>query len=191
MLLGRAAARCGGARETAGTTAMAKRDQRSGGDGGRAGSGAVRVLARNRRARHDYEILDTFEAGLQLTGTEVKSARAGRVQLKDSYVEVRDGEAFLVGAHVSPYEAGNRWNHDPERARKLLLNRREIDKVFGRTLGKGTTAIPLSVYLKGNWIKVEIALAVGKKLYDKREAARRRILDREAEEAIKSRGEAG
>lgn len=149
------------------------------------GKPEIRVLARNRRARHDYEILETFEAGLALTGTEVKSARDGRVQLKDSHVVVRDGEAFLVGAHVSPYEQGNRWNHDAERERKLLLHRREIDKIFGRTLGKGTTAIPLSVYLKGNRIKAEIALAQGKKLYDKREAAKRRILDREAEEAIK------
>jgi len=155
------------------------------GDKADRGRPAVKVLARNRRARHDYDILETFEAGLALTGTEVKSARAGRVQLKDSYVEVRDGEAWLVGAHVSPYEAGNRWNHDPERARKLLLHRREVDKIFGRTMGKGTTAIPLAVLLKGNWIKVEIALAQGKKLYDKREAAKRRILDREAEEAIK------
>jgi SsrA-binding protein len=145
----------------------------------------VRVLARNRRARHDYEILETFEAGLALTGTEVKSARGGRVQLKDSHVEVRDGEAWLIGVHVSPYEQGNRWNHDAERERKLLLHRREIDKIFGRTLGKGTTAVPLSVYLKGNRVKVEIALAQGKKLYDKREAAKRRILDREAEEAVK------
>jgi SsrA-binding protein len=145
----------------------------------------VRVLARNRRARHDYDVLETFEAGLALTGTEVKSARAGRVQLKDSHVEVRDGQAWLVGAHISPYEAANRWNHDPERDRKLLLHRREVDKIFGRTQAKGMTAIPLAVYARGNWIKAEIALAQGKKLYDKREAARRRILDREAEEAVK------
>lgn len=149
------------------------------------GKPELRVLARNRRARHDYEILETFEAGVALAGTEVKSARDGRIQLKDGHVQVRDGEAWLVGVHVSPYEQGNRWNHEAERDRKLLLHRREIDKIFGRTLGKGTTAIPLSVYLKGNRIKVEIALAQGKKLYDKREAAKRRILDREAEEAIK------
>jgi SsrA-binding protein len=169
-------------------TIMVNRDGK-GRDGrsGKAGDGRaeVKVLARNRRARHDYEILETFEAGLALSGTEVKSARAGRVQLKDSHVEVRNGEAWLIGAHIGAYEAGNRWNHAPERDRKLLLHRREVDKIFGRTLGKGTTAIPLSVYLKGNWIKTEIALAQGKKLYDKREAAKRRILDREAEEAIK------
>jgi len=145
----------------------------------------IRVLARNRRARHDYDLLETFEAGMKLSGTEVKAARAGRVQLKDSYVEIRDGEAWLVSAHISPYSHGNRQNHEPERARKLLLSRRELDRLFGRTLGKGLTIVPLSVYLKGNWIKCEIALAQGKKLYDKREAARRRILDREAEDAIK------
>jgi SsrA-binding protein len=144
-----------------------------------------RVIASNRRVRHDYEILETFEAGMKLSGTEVKSAREGRVQLKDSYVEIRNGEAWLVGAHISPYSHGNRLNHPPERDRKLLLNRRELDRLFGRTLGKGLTVVPLSVYLKGNWIKVEIALAQGKKLYDKREVARRRILDREAEEAVK------
>jgi len=163
---------------------------RSGGDrrGGKAAGARpdeLRVLARNRRARHDYDIVETFEAGLALTGSEVKSARAGRVQLKDSHVEVRDGDAWLIGAHISPYEAANRWNHDPERDRKLLLHRREVDKIFGRTLAKGMTAIPLAVYARGNWIKAEIALAQGKKLYDKREAARRRILDREAEEAVK------
>lgn len=152
---------------------------------GRPGGGGGRLLARNRRARHDYDILDTFEAGMVLTGTEVKAAREGKVQLKDSYVEVREGEAYLVGVHIGAYGAGNRWNHEPERDRKLLLARREIDKIYGRTLGQGITTVPLAVYLKGNWIKCEIALAQGKKLYDKREAARRRILDREAEEAIK------
>jgi SsrA-binding protein len=143
------------------------------------------LLASNRRARHDYDVLETFEAGLQLKGTEVKAAREGRVQLKDSYVEVRDGQAWLVGAHISPYSHGNRMNHDPDRDRRLLLHRREIDRIFGRTMAKGLTAIPLEIYLKGNWIKAELALAQGKKLWDKREAAKKRILDREAEEAIK------
>lgn len=147
----------------------------------------VRILARNRRARHDYEILESFEAGLALSGTEVKSVRDGRVQLKDSYVEIRDGEAYLVGAHISPYSHGNRQNHDPERDRKLLLKRREINRLFGRTLLKGQTVIPLAVYLKGNWIKVEIALAKGKKLYDKRQAERQKIADKEAAEAIQQR----
>lgn len=143
------------------------------------------MLASNRRARYDYQVLETFEAGLELTGTEVKAAREGRVQLKDSYVEVRDGQAWLVGAHISPYSHGNRQNHPPERDRRLLLHRREIDRIFGRTMTKGLTAIPLEIYLKGNWIKAELALAQGKKLWDKREAAKKRILDREAEEAIK------
>jgi SsrA-binding protein len=144
-----------------------------------------RVLASNRRARHEYHVLETFEAGLELTGTEVKAAREGRVQLKDSYVEVRDGQAWLVGVHISPYSHGNRQNHPPERDRRLLMHRREIDRIFGRTMAKGLTAIPLEIYLKGNWIKAELALAQGKKLWDKREAAKKRILDREAEEAIK------
>ena len=144
----------------------------------------VRTLAVNRKARRDFELLDRFEAGLELLGTEVKSIRAGRVQLKDSYVEVRDGEAFLVGAHISPYAHGNRQNHDPERRRKLLLKRREIDRLFGRTTLQGLTCVPLSVYLKGSRIKLEIALARGKKLYDKRLAEKKKVLDREAEEAV-------
>jgi SsrA-binding protein len=146
---------------------------------------AVRPLASNKRARHDYHVLETFEAGIQLAGTEVKSVREGRVQLKDSYVEFKDGQAYLVGVHVSPYSHGNRENRDPERVRRLLLKKREIDRLFGRTQLKGLTVVPLSVYLKGNWIKVEIALVQGKKLYDKREAERTRELDREVEAAVK------
>jgi len=145
----------------------------------------VKVLARNRKARHDYTILETFEAGLALTGTEVKSARQGKVQLKDSYVEVRDGEAWLVGAHISPYTHGNRENHDPERPRKLLLGKREIDKLFGRSIIRGQTIVPLAVYLKGSWIKVEIALAQGKKLYDKRRAEKEKVQQQEMREALK------
>jgi SsrA-binding protein len=146
----------------------------------------VRELASNRRARHDYHILETFEAGLRLSGTEVKAARNGKVQLKDSFVEVRNGEAWLVGAHISPYSHGNRENHPPERDRKLLLRKRQIDRLFGRTQLKGQTVVPLSVYLKGNWVKVEIALVQGKKQYDKREAIKERELDREAAAAIKT-----
>lgn len=146
----------------------------------------TRPLAANRRARHEYEILETFEAGIALQGTEVKAARQGKVQLKDSYVEVRDGEAYLVGAHISPYTHGNRENHEPERPRKLLLHRREVDKLFGRIMIKGQTVVPLRVYLKGNLIKVEIALVRGKQLHDKRQAERERTMDREAQEAIKS-----
>lgn len=144
----------------------------------------IKPLAANRRARHDYEILETFEAGLVLSGTEVKAARSGKVQLKDSYVDFQNGQAFLVGAHISHYSHGNRENHEPERPRRLLLKRREIDKLFGRTQLRGLTVVPLAVYLKGNWVKVEVALAQGKKLYDKRASERKKELDREAEEAM-------
>jgi SsrA-binding protein len=144
----------------------------------------IKPLAANRRARHDYEILETFEAGLVLSGTEVKAARSGKVQLKDSYVDFQNGQAFLVGAHISHYSHGNRENHEPERPRRLLMKRREIDKLFGRTQLRGLTVVPLAVYLKGNWVKVEVALAQGKKLYDKRATERKKELDREAEEAI-------
>lgn len=144
-------------------------------------------LASNRRARHNYEILEKFEAGIALLGTEVKSAREGRIQLKDSYVEIVEGEAYLVGAHISPYSHGNRANHDPERRRKLLLKRREIERIMGRVTIQGQTCIPLAVYLKRNRVKVEVALAKGKKLYDKRQAARAREADREAREAMQSR----
>lgn len=149
---------------------------------------AKRVLASNRRATHDYQIVETEEAGIALSGTEVKAVRNGKVQLKDSFVEFRNGQAWLVGAHISHYSHGNRENHPPERDRRLLLRRRQIDRFFGRTLTKGFTVVPLSIYLKGNWIKVEIALAQGKKLYDKRQAEREKELDREVEAAVKSGG---
>jgi len=145
-----------------------------------------RRLATNRKARHDYEILERFEAGIALLGTEVKSIRQGRIQLKDSYIEIVDGEAFLVGAHISPYSHGNRANHEADRARKLLLKRREIDRIMGRVAIQGQTCIPLVVYLKGNRIKLEIGLAKGKRQYDKRQAARAREADREAREAVES-----
>jgi len=146
-----------------------------------------KVLASNRRARHDYDILETFEAGLALKGTEVKAARAGKVQLKESYVDVREGEAWLVGCHISPYSHGNIMNHVPDRDRKLLLSRRELDRLFGRSIIAGQTVVPLRLYLKGNWIKLEIALAKGKKLHDKRQAAKERIAKAEAEAAISER----
>jgi len=147
---------------------------------------AIRPLASNRRALHEYHVLDSLEAGIRLQGTEVKAVREGRVQLKDSYVDFKNGQAWLVGAHISAYSHGNRENHDPEQLRKLLLKKREIDRLFGRTQLKGLTVVPLSVYLKGNWIKVEIALVQGKKLFDKRESEKTRELDREAEAAVKS-----
>ncbi len=148
----------------------------------------IRQLASNRRAFHEYHIHERLEAGIALTATDVKSARAGKVQLKDGFVEFRDGEAFLMSVHISHYSHGNRENHEPERPRKLLLKRREISRFSGRAQAKGFTVVPLKLYLKGNRIKVEIALAQGKKLYDKRQAARERDLDREAREAMKHAG---
>ncbi|MCB1032507.1 MAG: SsrA-binding protein SmpB [Acidobacteria bacterium] len=151
-----------------------------------------RVLATNRRARHEYHILESFEAGIALSGTEVKAARTGKVQLKDSFVEFREGEAWLIGAHISPYSHGNRENHLPDRERKLLLSRREIDKLAGRVVAKGLSVVPLQVYLRGSRVKVEIALVEGKKLYDKREAKKIRELDREADAAMRGhRGRRG
>ena len=145
----------------------------------------VKILAQNRRARHDYHLLETFEAGLCLLGTEVKSARAGKIQLKDAFVDLRGGEAHLVRAHISPYEHGNRENHDPERRRKLLLRRREIDRLVGKVQPGGLTVVPLRVLARGSWIKVEIALARGKKLYDKRESEKRKEQEREMAQARK------
>ncbi|MCH7667111.1 MAG: SsrA-binding protein SmpB [Acidobacteria bacterium] len=144
-----------------------------------------RLIAENRRARHDYELLEKMEAGIVLKGTEVKSIRGGKVQLKDSYVEIRDGDAYLVGAHISPYSHGNIQNHDPERPRRLLLNRREIDRIFGKTTIQGLTCVPLSIYLSGNLVKLEVAIARGKKLYDKRQAEKKKRMAAEAEEAIR------
>ncbi len=146
----------------------------------------IRPLASNKRATHEYQILESLEAGLELSGTEVKAARSGKVQLRDSYVEFRDGQAYLIGAHISPDSHGNRENHLPERPRRLLLSRRELDKLYGRTQIQGLTVIPLSFYLKGNWIKVEIVLAQGKKLYDKRETERKKEAEREATAAMKT-----
>lgn len=145
----------------------------------------IRLLAENRRARHDYELLERFEAGLVLTGTEVKSARAGRIQLRDAYAEIRDGEAWLVNAHIAPYSHGTAFNHDPERDRKLLLHRQEIKRLIGKTREKGLTLIPTKVYLKNGWIKCELALARGRKLHDKREAIRAREREAEAREALR------
>jgi SsrA-binding protein len=148
---------------------------------------AARSLASNRKARHDYEILETFEAGIELSGTEVKSAREGRVQLKEGHVEIRDGEAWLIGVHVSPYSHGGRENLPAERSRRLLLHRREIERLYGQSQVKGLTIVPLELYLKGNWIKVRIALARGKKLFDKRETERKKEQDREMREELARR----
>ncbi len=145
----------------------------------------IKILAANRQAGHNYFLLDRFEAGLVLTGTEVKSARAGKVQLMDSYAEVRGSEAWLVNAHISPYSHGNRQNHDPVRARKLLLHRQEIDKLLGKTREKGLTLIPTRVYLRSGRIKCELALARAKKLHDKRAAERARTTEAEARDAMR------
>ena len=154
-----------------------------------AAEGAARTtpIASNRKAFHDYFIEDRAEAGLVLTGTEVKSLRDGRAQLKDSYVQFRDGEAFLVGAHISPYGSGSWTNHAPERDRKLLLHRRELEK-WGSAVAKGgVTCVPLCLYFKGSRAKAEIALVKGKKQHDKRDAIRDRELKREADRAMRNR----
>lgn len=150
-----------------------------------------RVLSANRRAAHDYFLLDRYEAGLALTGTEVKAAREGKVQLQDSYVSIEGGEAWLHNAHISHYSHGNRQNHDPVRSRKLLLHREEIRKLIGKTREKGLALIPLRFYLKGGRIKCEVALAKGKKLYDKRETERAREAEAEARQAMRDAARAG
>jgi SsrA-binding protein len=137
------------------------------------------VLAKNRAARHEFHILEVFEAGIELLGTEVKSAREGRVNLKEAYGKVKNGEVFLVNSHISPYTHGNRENHDPLRPRKLLLHRREIGKLAKAVETAGLTLVPLAMILKGGLIKLEIAIAKGKKLHDKREDSRKREAERE------------
>ena len=152
-----------------------------------AGAPAIKTVATNRKAFHDFFIEDRAEAGLVLTGTEVKSLREGRAQLKDSYVAFRGGEAFLVGAHISPYGAGSWTNHLPERERKLLLHRREIERWGSAVSTRGLTCVPLTLYFKGSRVKAEIALVKGKKLHDKRDAIRNRDLKREADRAMRNR----
>ena len=146
-----------------------------------------KVIATNKKAFHDYFILEKLEAGIALVGTEVKAIREGRLNLKDSYAFIRAGEAFLINCHISPYSHGNRENHDPTRSRKLLLHMKEIRKFIGKTQEKGLTLVPLRVYLKRGRIKVELGVARGKKLYDKRETERRKEADQEARAAIKHR----
>lgn len=144
----------------------------------------IKILSDNRSAGHNYSLLDRFEAGLALTGTEVKAAKDGKIQLKDSFAEVAGNEVWLLNAHISQYSHGNRENHEPTRRRKLLLHRAEIDKLLGQTREKGLTLIPTKMYLKNGRIKLELAVAKGKKLHDKREAERRREADAEARAAI-------
>ena len=144
-----------------------------------------KVVATNRKAFHDYFVEETHEAGIALTGTEIKSVRAGGVNLRDSYALVRDGQVWLQNVHISPYEAGNRFNVDPYRTRKLLLHRKEINRLMGRAQEKGLTIVPLRMYLKQNRAKVEIALVKGKRQFDKRDTISKRDADREIERAMK------
>ncbi len=144
-----------------------------------------RLIAQNKKARHDYFVEDTYEAGIQLFGTEVKSLRKGAVNLKDSFCRIDDGELFVYGMHISPYEQGNIFNKDPMRAKKLLMHRREINRIFGLVSQKGYALIPLSLYFSGSRVKVELALCTGKKLYDKRESDAKRSAERDIDRAMK------
>ncbi|WP_299491190.1 SsrA-binding protein SmpB [Acaryochloris sp. IP29b_bin.137] len=149
-------------------------------------SESYKVISDNRQARFQYEILEVFEAGIALTGTEVKSIRAGKVNLRDGFAQIRNEEAFLLNVHVSPHtNVGQFFNHDPRRTRKLLMHRQEIRKLIGKTEQKGLTLVPLKLYLQRGWIKVTIGLARGKKLHDKRESIKKRQDKRDMERALK------
>ena len=148
---------------------------------------AVKQVARNQKAYHDYFIEEKFEAGIELAGTEVKSIRMGNVNLKDSFCLIKDGQLSVLGMHISPYEKGNIFNKDPRRPRRLLMHKREIMRLFARIKQDGYSLIPLSVYFKGPRVKLSLGLARGKKLYDKRESAAKRDAKREMDRAMKSR----
>ena len=147
----------------------------------------IEIVARNRKAQKDYHIEDSYEAGIKLKGTEIKSVRQHNVNLKDSFAIVEEGEVFLYNMHISPYKQGNRFNHEPDRKRKLLLRKRQIKSLIGLTQRKGYTLIPLSVYLKNNLAKVELALAKGKNVHDKRRDIKEKTAQREIERAFKDR----
>ena len=147
----------------------------------------TKTIAENRKARHDYFVIESFEAGVELFGTEVKSLRAGGVNLKDSYCEIDEGELFALGVHISPYEQGNIFNKDPLRPKKLLMHKREIMKLTGLISRDGYTLVPLSLYFKGSRVKMAVGLCKGKKLYDKRESIAKRDADRVIERQMKSR----
>ena len=147
---------------------------------------AKNVVARNKKARHDYFIIETYEAGIQLTGTEIKSVRAGKVNLKDGYARINGSEVWLYNVHISPYEKGTYYNHDPLRPRKLLLRSEEIKRLIGKTKEKGLTLVPLEMYLKDNkWAKIELALVKGKTKHDKRESIAERDARRAMEKALR------
>ena len=167
--------------------AASKKQNNPGGGSERKLSDAVKVVAQNKKARHDYFIEQTLEAGIVLSGTEVKSVRLGKSNLKDSYAAIENGEVFLFGLHISPYEQGNIFNRDPLRDRKLLLHRKEINKLLGFIAQKGLTVVPLSLYFRRGKIKVELGVARGKKLYDKREGMLERDAQREIDRRLKER----
>jgi len=146
-----------------------------------------KTVAVNRRARHEYAVEETLEAGIALTGTEIKSIRAGRVNLAEAYARIEKGEAWLIGAHIAPYEQGNRNNHEPTRTRKLLLHRDQISELVGRTQAKGFTLVPLKLYIRNGMAKLEIGIARGKKAYDKRRTIAERDARRELERSTKER----
>ena len=148
--------------------------------------GEGNVVALNKKARHDYSIVDTIEAGIVLTGTEIKSVRAARIQLKDGYAQIKNGEAWLINVHFAPLEQGNIWNQDPERTRKLLLKKKQITKLQNDLKGTGMTLVPLKVYLKNGFAKVLLGIAKGKHDYDKRESIKRREQERDIKRIIKS-----
>ncbi len=148
---------------------------------------SIKLVANNKKAYFDYFIEDKFEAGVALHGTEVKSIRMGKCSIKESYIKIEDGEVFIYGMHVSPYEKGNIFNKDPMRIKKLLMHKYEINKLNGKLQQKGLTLVPLQVYLKGGLVKVEVGLARGKKLYDKRESLAKKDMKREAEKEFKIR----
>ena len=148
---------------------------------------AQKIIAENRKARHDYFVIEAFEAGVELFGTEVKSLRGGGVNLKDSYCDIDGGEIFALGVHISPYEMGNIFNRDPLRPKKLLMHKREIMKLAGLISREGYTIVPLSLYFKGSYVKMCIGLCKGKKLYDKRESIAKRDADRNIERHMKER----
>jgi len=148
--------------------------------------GEGNVVAQNKKARHDYSIVDTIEAGIVLTGTEIKSVRAARIQLKDGYAQIKNGEAWLLNVHIAPFEQGNIWNQDPDRIRKLLLKKKQITKLENDLKGTGMTLVPLKVYLKNGFAKVLLGIAKGKHDYDKRESIKRREQERDIKRIIKS-----
>ena len=148
--------------------------------------GEGNVVAQNKKARHDYSIVDTIEAGIVLTGTEIKSVRAARIQLKDGYAQIKNGEAWLLNVHIAPFEQGNIWNQDPDRIRKLLLKKKQTTKLANDLKGTGMTLVPLKVYLKNGFAKVLLGIAKGKHDYDKRESIKRREQERDIKRIIKS-----